>query len=116
MRKIFHSFRYAIRGIGHAWKYERQMKIHSFAAVSVVTAGYLTGINACEWVAVLLLSGGVVALELVNTAIERVVDLASPEYHELAKQAKDVAAGAVLLYSMLAAGIGLYIFIPKWFF
>lgn len=89
MKKLFHSFRYALRGIGHAWKHERQMKIHSVAAITVVAAGYFTGINACEWVAVLLLSGGVVALELMNTAIERVVDLASPEYHELAKQAKD---------------------------
>jgi len=116
MKKFFHSFRYAFRGIGHAWKYERHMKIHSVAAVFVIVAGYFTGINAYEWMAVLLLSGGVIALELVNTAIERVVDLASPEYHELAQQAKDVAAGAVLLYALLAAGIGLYIFIPKWFF
>jgi undecaprenol kinase len=56
-----------------------------------------------------------IALELVNSAIERVVDLASPDIHPLAKEAKDIAAGAVLVFAAASAIIGLLIFLPKWF-
>jgi len=58
---------------------------------------------------------GVLALELVNTAVERVVDLVTKEFHPLAKQAKDIAAGAVLLYAILSVVIGCIIFLPKMF-
>ena len=58
-----------------------------------------------EWLAIILTMGGVLALEAVNTAIETIVDLVSPEYHILAKKAKDVAAGAVLLFVFAALGV-----------
>ena len=68
-----------------------------------------------EWFIVLILIGGMLSLELVNAAIERVVDLTTTEWHPLAKQAKDLSAGAVLIYAIVSALIGLLLFIPKWF-
>lgn len=68
-----------------------------------------------EWFIVLILIGGMLSLELVNAAIERVVDLTTTEWHPLAKQAKDLSAGAVLIYAIVSALIGMLLFIPKWF-
>ncbi len=115
MKKTFRSFRHAIDGIQYAWQSERHMKFHSFAAVLVILVGWQVQLSTIEWFIVILLIAGMLAFEMLNTAIERIVDLVSPEYHELAKRAKDVAAGAVLIYAFSAGVIGLYIFIPKWF-
>lgn len=68
-----------------------------------------------EWSIVVLLIGGMLALEMMNAAIERVVDLVTLENHPLAKHAKDLAAGAVLVYAISSVVIGLIIFVPKWF-
>jgi len=84
------------------------------SAVIVILAGYFTGLSRTEWYIVLLLIALMFALEMINTAIERVVDLASPNFHPLAKQAKDIAAGAVLVFALFSAIIGLLIFLPKW--
>jgi len=69
-------------------------------------------ISRSEWIAVIMAIGLVLTVELLNTSIESVVDLASPEFHQLAGQAKDVAAGAVLASSLTSASIGLFIFVP----
>ncbi len=74
-----------------------------------------THLSAIEWMFISFAICGVLALELVNTAIERVVDLVTKDIHPLAKQAKDVAAGAVLLYAILSVIIGCIIFLPKIF-
>jgi undecaprenol kinase len=73
---------------------------------------YYFSITKTEWLFILVAIGGMFALELVNTAIERLVDLVTAEYHPLAKQAKDLAAGAVLVYAILSVGIGMVIFLP----
>ncbi len=91
------------------------MQVHMLAAVIVVLAGVLTGIGRMEWMLVIVLIGGMLALELVNSALERTVDLVTEERHPLAKQAKDMAAGAVLVFAVTSAIIGLLIFLPKWF-
>ena len=70
------------------------------AAIIVVVAGVLTGLSMVEWFIVIILIGGMLALEMLNSAIERVVDLHTTEHHPLAKQAKDLAAGAVLIYAI----------------
>ncbi|MFC7364808.1 MULTISPECIES: diacylglycerol kinase family protein [Bhargavaea] len=114
VRKLFRSFRYAWRGIVHAFGREQNFRFHVLAALIVTAAGWVTGLSTSEWLIVILLFGGVFALELVNTAIERVVDLVSREHHPLAGQAKDVAAGAVLAFAVASAVIGCIIFIPKW--
>ena len=113
-RKYLRSFGYAIEGIITASK-EQNFKSHIVSAIIVMSAGYLTGLSRIEWYIVLLLIALMFALEMINTAIERVVDLASPEIHPLAKQAKDIAAGAVLVFALFSAIIGLLIFLPKWF-
>lgn len=89
------------------------MKIHCTVAALVVIAGILCRISRQEWMVCLILFGLVMSLELVNTAVESVVDLVTEERKPLAKIAKDTAAGAVLIAAIMAAIIGLMIFIPK---
>lgn len=113
-RRFFRSFQFAAQGIGTALKREQNIRFHVAAAVVVVLAGFLTDLSYMEWLVIVLLIGGMVALELINSAIERVVDLATSELHPLAKQAKDMAAGAVLVFAVASAIIGLLIFLPKW--
>ncbi len=114
MRRFFKSFHFAWEGIVHGCKNERNFKFHICAMLLVMTAGVWTGLTRIEWFVVLILIGGILALELVNTAVERVVDLVTSEHHPLAKQAKDLVAGAVLIYAIVSAIIGILIFIPKW--
>lgn len=89
------------------------MKIHCMAMVLVIAAGLILKLSITEWCICLVLFGVILALELVNTAIEAVVDLVTEEYRPLAKLAKDTAAGAVLIASIMAAGTGILIFLPK---
>ncbi|NLV22119.1 MAG: diacylglycerol kinase family protein [Syntrophomonadaceae bacterium] len=104
------SFAYAIRGIITAIVSGRNMKIHIFAALMAVMTGWWLGINCWEWAIITITIFLVLAAETVNTAIEKTVDLVTREYHPLAKQAKNLAAGAVLLAAINAVIIGLLIF------
>ena len=79
----------------------------------VIIAGVILRINTTEWSIVLILFGLVISLELINTAIENAVDLVTEEYNEKAKNAKDIAAGAVLFSAIIAAIIGFIILLPK---
>ena len=110
MKKTFLN---AMAGIAAAVKGERNMRIHLVAAVAAISLGAWLGLSACEWVAIVICIALVACLECANTAIEAVVDLASPDIHPLAKKAKDCAAGAVLLAAMGAAIVGCIIFAPK---
>ena len=110
---LYKSFGYAFEGIFAGIRGERNMKIHCFAAVCVVVAGVLFHISATEWCICLVLFGLILSLELVNTAIEAVVDLVTEDKKPLAKLAKDTAAGAVLIAAVMAAMAGLLIFVPK---
>ena len=107
------SFGYAFEGIFTCMKKERNMKIHCAMAVLVVIAGVILKISLTEWCICLVLFGLIMALELVNTAIEAVVDLVTQEKKPLAKIAKDTAAGAVLVAAIMSAIIGCMIFVPK---
>ena len=97
------SFSYAFEGIFTCIRNERNMKIHIAVATLVVIAGWILGLSITEWCICLGLFGLVMALELVNTAVEAVVDLVTTERHPLAKIAKDTAAGAVLIAAIMAA-------------
>jgi len=114
MRKFFRAFRFAFEGILHGLKEERNLKVHFIAAIVVIIAGILTGLTGAEWFVVIILIGAMLSFELMNSAVERIVDLVTFEQHPLAKQAKDLAAGAVLVFAIVSAVIGLMIFIPKW--
>lgn len=112
--KFGKSFVYATQGVLQAVKTEQNFRLHLLAAGVVSLAGIFTGLSKWEWIIVVMLIFGMFMIELVNTAIERVVDLVSPDYHLLAQQAKDIAAGACLVYAICTVIIGLIIFIPKW--
>ncbi|MFC3882962.1 diacylglycerol kinase family protein [Bacillus songklensis] len=108
--RLVKSFRYAIEGILSALKTERNMKIHAAAAVLVVIAGCYFRITLSDWVILIIVMGGVFSLELINTAIEKNVDLITKDYHPLAKTAKDAAAGAVFIYAVVSVIAGVLIF------
>ena len=110
---LYKSFGYAFEGIFTGIKKERNMKIHCVAMLCVVAAGFVFRISVSEWCICLILFGMILSLELVNTALEAVVDLVTEERRPLAKLAKDTAAGAVLIAAIMAAGVGLLIFVPK---
>ena len=107
------SFRHAAAGFLDAVRHERAMRIHLVAAALAIALGIWIGLDRWEWVAIALCCSSVIALECANTAMEALVDLASPEIHPLAKKAKDCAAGAVLAAAVGAAVVGGMIFLPK---
>ena len=106
------SFRYGFEGIRYLLWTQRNAKIHSAIALIAVALGAVLRIERSEWLTLLLMIILVLAAEGFNTAIEAAVDLASPGYHPLAKIAKDVAAGAVLLVAIGAVLVGVIIFLP----
>ena len=110
---LFGSFRHAAAGLLAAARHERSMRIHLLATILIVALGAWVGLEKWEWVATAICCAAVISLECANTAIEAVVDLASPEIHPLAKKAKDCAAGAVLAAAVGAAIVGMIIFLPK---
>ena len=112
LKKQIYSFSYAWKGIAHGFCREQNLRFHLCVALLTVVAGWGVGISRMEWIAVILCIGGVIAAELMNSAIERVVDLASPTLHPLAGQAKDLAAGAVLVTAIAAVIVGIVIFLP----
>lgn len=107
------SLGHALDGIEYAINHERNIKIEIFISILVSILGFLFKINIIEWCIIIITFSLVLGLELVNTAIERTVDLVTKDYYELAKNAKDVAAGAVLIVSMFSVVIGIIIFLPK---
>jgi diacylglycerol kinase (ATP) len=113
MKKRIQSFGYAIRGIREVFGTEVNMKIHIVITFLVIICGIVLSISLIEWMFCLLCIGLVMGAEMINTAIENVVDLASPDQHPLAGKAKDIAAGAVLICAFISVIIGLLIFIPK---
>lgn len=112
-KKLINSFKYAFKGIGHAFKYEQNFKIHSMFIIIVVLMSVLFKISKMEWLFIIVIIGLVIATELINTAMEALVDLVTSKYKELAKVAKDTASAAVLILALTSVIIGLVIFIPK---
>ena len=92
---------------------ETHARIHLLATILVVALGATFSLSSVEWGLIALVTGLVWTAEAFNTAIERVVDLASPERHELAEKAKDLAAGGVLLAAVTALMVGLLLFGPR---
>lgn len=112
-KRLINSFKYAFEGIISALKTEKNMKIHVLIMMLVIIFGIILKISKIEWIICIVLFGLVISLELINTAIENVVDLITQEINPKAKIAKDVAAGAVLVSAITSAIIGLMIFVPK---
>ena len=104
------SFRFAFRGIWYCLKNERNFRIHLAAACYVLFFSRFYGFSHSETVVLLLTVSLVIAAEMINTAIERLVDMLSPSYNPLARLAKDIAAGAVLIFALIAVVIGAVMF------
>jgi diacylglycerol kinase (ATP) len=112
------SVRWALRGVAVMLRTQHNAWLHLAATVIVVITGGLVGLSAGEWCWIVLAVVAVWTAEALNTAFEFLTDVASPTFHPLAEQAKDVAAGAVLIASIGAAAIGLLVFTPhllEWF-
>lgn len=112
VKALIKSFQHAFCGILTSFVIGRNIKVHYTAALAAVLGGLSFGISKVELLIILLISAQVICLEMVNTAIERTVDLVTSEYHIYAKIAKDVAAGAVLVAAIFATIIGGIIFLP----
>ena len=100
------AFGYAFAGLSTAWRSERNLRIHAAIALAVVILGTVLRLRPLAWGLLVFAIGLVLVTELLNSAIEAVVDLVSPHDDPLAKRAKDVAAAAVLVAALTAAAIG----------
>lgn len=104
---------YAYKGFLYALKTQPNFQIQIIVLVISVATGFYFKIETLEWLVLLLAIGVVISAELFNTAIEKILDFISPEYNKQAGLMKDIAAGAVLFSSIMAAIIGIIIFVPK---
>ena len=110
---LLESFRVAMSGILLVIKQERNIKIHILATILAIILGAVLNISIGEWCTIVIVIGIVIAGELINSAIETLVDVIMPDYDIRAKKVKDVSAGAVLILAVSALIVGMLIFVPK---
>lgn len=111
-KNVWRSFVYAFEGLKDVVATEKNMRIHIFFALIVILFAWWLQIPKLHWLILLLVIGGVFVMEIMNSAIERVVDLVTEEYHPIAKRAKDASAAAVFVYTIFAVIIGMIMFLP----
>jgi len=111
--KILQSFKAAINGIITCFISEANFKIHAVFAAAAVVMGFIFTIAAAEWLAVIFCIALVAAMEMMNTALEKLCDVVHRDLHDGIKKVKDMAAGAVLLSAVCSAVAGAVIFLPK---
>jgi diacylglycerol kinase len=112
MQYFIRSLRFALNGLYLFFRRERNGQIQGVLAVLAIAAGLFFGLTRTEWLALLLCTGLVISLEMLNSAIERVCNLYTTDFHPGIKIIKDVAAAAVLWSALVALVVGLLIFIP----
>ena len=110
--RFVRSFSFSISGLKYAYKYEQSMFVHVIATICVITANVRFKVQPSEWVITVLAIGMVLAAELINTAIEAIVDMVTLEFHPLAKIAKDCGSAATFVLAMMAAVIGIVVYLP----
>jgi undecaprenol kinase len=110
LSRLLKSFHFAYEGIIHAYKTEKNIRVHTIIGIFVILLASYLKVEKWEWMIIIILIGAMLSLELLNSAIERVVDLVTDEYEVLAKQAKDLSAGAVFVFAIISVMIGLIIF------
>lgn len=113
MKKLFKSFSYAYKGIAYAIKTQVNFRIHLVAALTIITIGIYVNLNNYEWMWISACIGLVLVVELINTAIEVLVDLVSPGFNKMAGTVKDISAGAVLITAIITLVIAILILVPK---
>jgi diacylglycerol kinase len=109
---LISAFRYAFAGLWYLLSTQRNAKIHALLGLIATALGVVVGLDRYEWLALVLTIAIVLAAEGVNTAVEAAVDLAASDYHPLAKIAKDVGAGTVLVTAIASLVVGLILFLP----
>jgi diacylglycerol kinase (ATP) len=110
MKRLINSFGFAIRGFRAAISTQPNLRIHLVASLVVIALGFILSVTVLEWCVLLLCIGLVISAELFNTAIEKVVDMVSPEWNDKAGRVKDIAAAAVLVLAFISLVIGCIIF------
>ena len=113
IKRFFNSVKNSINGYIYAYTNEQSLTIHAILTILVLLSGFYLNISKMQWAILVVVMAMVIIAELLNTAIEATVDLITKEYNELAKIAKDCASAAVFTASILAAGLYLYVFLPK---
>jgi len=113
MKKLLNSFKYAFQGFSHATKTQLNFRVHLFATAIALLLGWYLHLSANEWLWVILTITLVLAVELLNTAIEILTDMVSPNWNEKAGHVKDVSAAAVTIAAFFAIVVGCIIFLPK---
>ena len=114
MRNLAKSFTYAFRGLAYCVKSERNMRIHLCAVVLVSFFSWFYGLEKNGYLVLFLCFGFVIAAEAFNTAVETMVNLESPSYHQFARIAKDVAAGAVFVAAVTSVIVGAILILGDW--
>ena len=112
---FWRSLNQAWRGLLHTWRTQGHIKFQFVAGISVLCFAWWWGVSNFEWLILIFAIGCVIGAEVMNTALEIVVDMVQPNFHPLAGMAKDVAAGAVLVTTLQAIAIGLIVFFPRLF-
>jgi diacylglycerol kinase (ATP) len=110
---IIESFNFAIEGVVHVLRTQRNMRVHFAAAVVVLVLAVAVGVSKIELIALLIAIAFVLVAEMINTAIEGAIDAATTTFDPMAKLAKDIAAGAVLIASVTAVAVGYLVFAGK---
>lgn len=112
IKRIVYSCKYSLEGLKYAYRYEKSLWLHAGCSIVAILMGLLFKISLNQWSVLLISLGVILAFELVNTAVEAVVDMYTTEYHELAKIAKDCCSGATFVASMICIVITYVIFYP----
>jgi len=110
--RFLKSIKYSLDGLIYAYRYEQSLWLHGFASLLAITLGIVFKISLSEWAIIFIALGSILALELINTAIEAAVDLTTTEIHPLAKIAKDCGSAASFVMSIVSFVISLFVFGP----
>lgn len=113
IKHYFYSTKYSIEGLIYAYKNEKSLWMHGFCTIVAISLGIIFKISLGQWSMILISLGVILAIELLNTAIEAVVDMITLEYHPLAKIAKDCGSAATFVAVIMGFIIGCFVFIPK---
>ncbi len=112
-QSIFGSFKYASNGVGDAFKSEPNFRVHVVIGVIAIVLAFVLKFTPVEWSILFLTETFVIAMELINTVLEAIVNIVSPEKRVKARIAKDVAAAFVLISAIAAVAVGIVLFLPK---
>ncbi len=112
LKNRIHSFKYAFDGFKTLIKEEHNARIHLIITIAVIISGFIFTISPTEWISVLFAIALVFSMEAINTAIEKLSDIVSPEIHPQIKKIKDLSAFAVLICAVISIIIGIMVFLP----